>query len=430
MHSEIFDGEITNSMHTQPTNGHMRSLQLGVGWFPEEGGGLERYYFEMRRALPAVGVRMSGLVVGSEGVHEASGGDVRAFAQLNNPLPDRLRGLRREVCNELARGHFNLVAGHFALYTLPVLRMIRDIPLVFHFHGPWAEERRIEGGKWLKTHVQRTLERYVYHRAERLLTLSEAFKELLIRDYGLDEAKIRVVPGGLDTKRYDIPETRDEARHILGWPRNRPIVLAVRRLTRRMGLVELIAAAQIIRRRIPDVLILIAGRGILAGELEAQIRAADLQDHVQMLGFLPDSKLPLAYRAADITVVPSLALEGFGLSAAESLAAGTPALVTRVGGLPEVVKDLPAELVLLATCENTLAEGIISGLIGKVPLPSAKECHDHCRRRFDWAVVGEQIRSVYAEACGSTDSVPARHELRPAVIDRESETGDVIPVGS
>ena len=124
---------------------------------------------------------------------------------------------------------------------------------------------------------------------------------------------------------HDIPETRDEARQILGWPRNRPIVLAVRRLTRRMGLVELIAAAQIIRRRVPDVLILIAGRGILAGELEAQIRAADMQDHVQMLGFLPDSKLPLAYRAADITVVPSLALEGFGLSAAESLAAGTPA---------------------------------------------------------------------------------------------------------
>jgi glycosyltransferase involved in cell wall biosynthesis len=357
---------------------------------------------------------------------------VRAFAQLNNRLPDRLRGLRREVCSELANGHFNLVAGHFALYTLPVLRMIRGIPLVFHFHGPWAAERRMEGGKWLKTNIQRTLERYVYHRAERLLTLSEAFKERLVIDYGIDERKVRVVPGGLDTKRYDIPETRDEARQILGWPRNRPIVMAVRRLTRRMGLVELISAAHIIRRRVPDVLILIAGRGILAGELEAQIRSEGLADHVQMLGFVPDSKLPLAYRAADITVVPSLALEGFGLSAAESLAAGTPALVTPIGGLPEVVKDLPAELVLLATCKNTLAEGIISSLTGKVPLPSAKECHDHCRRRFDWAVVGQQIRSVYAEACGCSDSAPenARLELRRAGAGRQVDTDDVLPVAT
>jgi glycosyltransferase involved in cell wall biosynthesis len=148
-----------------------------------------------------------------------------------------------------------------------------------------------------------------------------------------------------------------------------------------------------------------------------------------MLGFVPDSKLPLAYRAADITVVPSLALEGFGLSAAESLAAGTPALVTPIGGLPEVVKDLPAELVLLTTCKNTLAEGIISSLTGKVPLPNAKECHDHCRRRFDWAVVGRQIRSVYAEACGCSDSVSdsARLELRPTDADCQNEAAMFFP---
>ncbi|MDP9174177.1 MAG: glycosyltransferase family 4 protein [Planctomycetota bacterium] len=407
----------------------MRSLQLGAGWFPEEGGGLERYFFEMRQALPEVGVSTSGLVIGSPQIKHSSGGDVTAFAQSTMRLPDRLRGLRRAVSTELATGSFDVVAGHFALYALPILQMVRELPLVFHFHGPWAAERRMEGGKWFKTTVQRTLERHVYHRAECLITLSDAFKQMLMTDYGIRENKIRVIPGGMDTDRYAISETRDEARQILGWQRDRPIVLAVRRLTRRMGLSELIASVEIIRRSVPDVLVLIAGRGILAGELESQIAAAGLKNHVQMLGFLPDSKLPLAYRAADITVVPSLALEGFGLSAAESLAAGTPALVTPVGGLPEVVRDLPAELVIVATGVNALAHRITAILKGTLPVPSAKECQEHCRRRFDWAVVGQKIRAVYAEACGSADVVPeeARLTRHAAVVDRDGETSEVIP---
>ena len=70
-------------------------------------------------------------------------------------------------------------------------------------------------------------------------------------------------------------------------------------------------------------------------------------------------QLPLAYRAADLTVVPTVALEGFGLIAVESLAAGTPVLVTPVGGLPEVVAALSPALVLAATGSAPLADAVI-----------------------------------------------------------------------
>ena len=71
-----------------------------------------------------------------------------------------------------------------------------------------------------------------------------------------------------------------------------------------------------------------------------------MANHVRMLGSSRDADLPLYYRAADLSVVPTVALEGFGLVAAESLAAGCPALVTPVGGLPSVVADLSPDLVL------------------------------------------------------------------------------------
>ncbi len=54
-------------------------------------------------------------------------------------------------------------------------------------------------------------------------------------------------------------------------------------------------------------------------------------EHVRLLGFVSDADLPLAYRAADLSIVPSQALEEFGVITLESLAAGMPVLVTLVG---------------------------------------------------------------------------------------------------
>jgi glycosyltransferase involved in cell wall biosynthesis len=97
-------------------------------------------------------------------------------------------------------------------------------------------------------------------------------------------------------------------------------------------------------------------------------------------------------------VVPTATLEGFGLVTIESLAAGTPVLVTPVGGLPEVVSDLAPELVLPGTGPPALAEGLLAALSGRLPLPSAKACQDYVRGRFDWPVIAARVRDVYLEA--------------------------------
>ena len=297
----------------------------------------------------------------------------------------------------LSEGDFPLVVSHFALYALPALDLIRPRPLVVHFHGPWASEGYVEKGRRSAAELKAALERIVYRRGALLLVLSRAFQDVLSRDYGVPPERIRVIPGAIDVDRFDTGVTRRAARERLGWPEDRPTVLAVRRLSRRMGLEDLIEAAAMVRRRVPEALVMVAGRGPLQETLAARARALGLENTVRFLGFVPDEDLPLAYRAADLTVVPTVALEGFGLIAAESLAAGTPVLVTPVGGLPEVVGDLSPELVLPGTGVGALGEGLVAALTGSTALPDERDCQAYARARYGWPVIATRVREAYAE---------------------------------
>jgi len=376
----------------------MQVLQLGHKWFPLFAGGLDRMYYGLVRYLPSSGVAVRGLVTGPRLVAQDSGGVVRAFADHDAPLPVRWFALRRELRRMLFEHQPDLVAAHFALYTFPVLDMLRPYPLVFHFHGPWALEGQAENGKALNVRVKAFLEETVYRRATRCIVLSDAFRDVLHRNYGVPLECIRRVPGGVDAGRYATALTRREARERLGWPHDRPMVLTVRRLMRRMGIENLISAISEVRRQVPEVLLLIAGKGALSGELEEQVRSLGLEDNVRLLGFVPDEDLPIAYRAADLSIVPTVALEGFGLIAVESLAAGTPVLVTPVGGLPEVVRDLSADLMLPGSGTGDLVEGLVAALRGELALPDSEACRSYARVRYDWPVIAARTREVYAEA--------------------------------
>ncbi len=378
-------------------------LEVGMAWFGEQPGGLDRYFAGLMDHAAAAGVRARGLVIGSPDVARASGGRVTAYATAADPIPRRWlaarRAARSAADDAAAAGHpFDLWASHLALYAAPLLGPLRRLPHVVHFHGPFAAEGQREGQRSFLVGVKAAVERRVYRRADRLVVLSDAFRDVLAADpYGIDPARIRVVPGGVDVDRFDTGLTRAEARGRLGWPADRPTVLCVRRLVRRMGLTMLLDAVARLRDRHPDLLCLIGGRGPLADELAAGITARHLGDHVRLLGFVPDEQLPLAYRAADFSVVPTEAWEGFGLITVESLAAGTPVLVTPVGGLPEVVRPFAPDLVTAAATVDALAERLGDCLAGRVAVPTAEQCRAYARTHFDWPAVAARVAEVYRE---------------------------------
>ena len=175
---------------------------------------------------------------------------------------------------------------------------------VVHFHGPWAAETEAEGMSRMNIAMKRSIERLVYSSAKAFVTLSEAFKNSLANDYRVDPERIYVIPGGVRLERFS-PGARDEARERLGWPKNGVFVLCVRRLVRRMGLEMLIDAFAAIAHQQPDSFLIIGGAGPLREELEAKVKTYNLSRQIRFLGFVPESDLPLAYRAADLSIVPS-----------------------------------------------------------------------------------------------------------------------------
>ena len=208
---------------------------------------------------------------------------------------------------------------------------------------------------------------------------------------------IRLVPGSVDIERFSLAGTPAESRLRLGLPTDRPILLSVRRLVQRMGLSNLIQSMKVISKSMPEVLLCIAGEGALRKTLEEQAEAEGLGKHIRFLGYIQEEDLPHLYRSADINVVPTLALEGFGLVAAEALASGTPSMVTPVGGLPEVVAPLCSNLVFASSSAEDLADGLIAALSGKIQLPSQADCEDYARANFTSTLMAERTAEVYRE---------------------------------
>jgi glycosyltransferase involved in cell wall biosynthesis len=396
---EIVTPHASEQPSDRPVPDRLLSFQIGISCGTAGAGGSGRVFADLIQNLPAHGIDVTGAVYMPRDIALRTAGRIRSFAPERSSTLGRLRGARHLIKSLLRQTRPDLVASHFSLYTLPVLEELRRQPLVIHFHGPWAAEASQEGASGLVSAVKARLERLVYRRACKVIVLSKSFSELLERDYGIDRARIRVVPGAVEIPRFAVFDSRVEARAKLGWPEDRRIFLAVRRLVSRMGLENLIAAMSPVCKRHPDILLYIAGRGRLREDLEARANAAGLGEHVRFLGYVPEEDLPFVYAAADLNVVPTLALEGFGMVAVEALAAGTPSIVTPVGGLPETVSGLSSDLIFAATSPDAIAEGLLRIAGDVVKLPSRSDCRSFAQQHFSIDRMAASVAAVYREAC-------------------------------
>ena len=118
-----------------------------------------------------------------------------------------------------------------------------------------------------------------------------------------------------------------------------PFVLGVvSRLEHIKGMDLVIPAFAEVRRRFPDVRLLVVGDGSLRGSMEQQAQELECADAVTWAGRQPQESLPQYYGEMDIVLMPSRS-EGFGLTAIEAMACGCVVVASDVGGLPEVVRD-------------------------------------------------------------------------------------------
>jgi glycosyltransferase involved in cell wall biosynthesis len=369
-------------------------LLLGSEWWSDQPGGLPRYLAELFGALRGIGLRPRATVAGpalDAPVGVSAGGHFARF------FPVRL-GKFALAAARSARG-VDVVDAHFAFYAfLPVvLGPLRRLPLVVHFQGPWAQESRVEGdGSRLRLAVKRGVEGAVYRRAGSVVVLSDAFKRVLVEHYGVAPWLVTVVAPGVDLERF-APGDRLAARHRLGLAPEAAVVVAVRRLVPRTGVDVLVEAWAKVAPMATGAVLLIVGDGPERDGLGALARRLGVAGSVRFLGGVDDATVVDCYRAGDLSVVPSLALEGFGLVVTESLACGTPAIVSDAGGLPEAVRGLDPSVVVAAGDRDALAARLAGALDGTDPLPDRDRCRSHATA-FGWPAVARRHRDIYAAA--------------------------------
>jgi glycosyltransferase involved in cell wall biosynthesis len=152
-----------------------------------------------------------------------------------------------------------------------------------------------------------------------------------------------------------------------------------------MGLANLLEAVARVLPRVPDLRVVLVGHGRLKEELNRRCRSLGLAEVVEFAGFVDDAQLPDMYRAADLAVVPTVALEGFGLVILEALACATPVVATPVGGIPEILTGLDRRLLSQSTSAEHLRETLQFWLLDSQRLADvAERCRPYVEARFTW----------------------------------------------
>lgn len=384
------------SRSARSADAHPRVLMLGMGWFPGSLGGLNRYYRSLFEQLPDA----HGVVVGPSDDAPPS---VNVVAR--SQLPIRLLSFSR-AARRAATGT-ELVDAHFALYAAAPLftGALGARPLVFHFHGPWADENVAAGdGSRVRFALRAALERRVLRKAEAYVVLSSAFRRTLLERYRVCPWEVHVWDPGVALDVFT-PGDRAVARERLELASGAFVAVCVRRLVARMGIDVLLDAWGALAATLPDgSQLLLVGDGELRDSLAERAASTALAGRVRVLGRLPDERLIDAYRAADVAVVPSVALEGFGLIVPEAAACGTPSIVTDTGGLPEAVSALDPSLAVPAGDVDALSARIRAAAHGSLP---TREATRSFAEGYSWRRLAERHRELYGRLLrGERDERP------------------------
>lgn len=376
---------------------------------PDKLGGLERYVRELSAALVSLGLPVSVLTkqVSADDPPEETGCDgVRIHRHC---VPDKRRrtfalqyplyvsvGVIRQI---RSRPPGSFVHCHYPITSLPLV--FTSLPYLYTFHAPVHKEVLAERGNSyaLPSAVQRTAvagvrvaERSVTSGARGTVVLSE-FMRSELRELSPSAADgSQLIAGGIDTDFFSPgPAERPPWARLAD-----PLLFSARRLTLRTGVLELVQALPAVLERWPKARLAIAGTGHQRASIMECIRRSGLEDRAVLLGRLCDTELRNWYRVADLTVTPSQELEGFGLSTAESLAVGTPALVTPVGANPEVVQGLHPLLVAPGCRSKDLAAGICRvlgepGLLQRLRSTARGQVHP----QWSWSWVARRHLDLY-----------------------------------
>jgi glycosyltransferase involved in cell wall biosynthesis len=398
-------------------------LSLQYHCYPDEVGGAWGLTYEVNKRLVAGGQKVHLITckpseslpdneeIDGINFHRISFKDSKGFVSL-------WRAARKKVNYILKSEKIDLVHIHNPLVGfLAILHpQLWKVPKVCHFHSSWYDEEKINqlGTEnsaipiKLKFQLQfiRLMEWAGYAASRTIFFLSEYSKNRFLQYYTCTKPKLCVIPGGVDIEEFKPADSREEinsTRENLKLSVEIPLLLTVRRLEQRMGLENLIRAAGILHRKNSDLKfqMVLTGKGSLKDRLEQLILEQGVSHCVQLVGLVPRETLPLYFRCADLFVLPTIAIEGFGLVTAEAFASGLPVMGTPVGATVEILKQVDERLLFHNTSPEALAEGIETFLNAPEIFKAMRsKCRNIAETQYSWEMVVKKIEQEFIKAIG------------------------------
>lgn len=215
-----------------------------------------------------------------------------------------------------------------------------------------------------------------------------------MRRYIAPEQGIEIIPFGVDTTSFSLPEGEDVSDQKID-PDAQIVFGVAKGLHAVYGLDLLLKGFAQVHQHFPQTSLRIAGEGPQRGELEDLAKKLGVSEQIQWLGQIPNAAVASFYQSVDIVVIPSRQ-ESFGVTAVEGAACARPVIASRVGGLTEVI--IEGETGLLFSPENIselveAMECLIKDSSLRVKL--GRQGRVNVLKNYDWQQNVTQMEVVY-----------------------------------
>lgn len=232
------------------------------------------------------------------------------------------------VARTIAHDHaFDVIHAHdWLTYEAGIeARKISGKPLVIHVHATEFDR----SGENINQAVY-DMERHGMNQADKIITVSDYTRNIVINRYGQPENKVITVYNGIDTEQKTFQKSQK--------PHSTKLVCFVGRITFQKGPEYFIAAAEQVLRKDPFIHFVMAGSGDMLDAMVSLVAKKHISKNFHFAGFLNKEEVSQLFSMSDLFVMPSVS-EPFGIVPLEALRDGVPVIISKQSGVAEVLKQ-------------------------------------------------------------------------------------------